>query len=113
MPIALEPGGRWPVVLESDKDKEPKPTFYFKAPSVRDARNVARLSEVAEFENADKWFDAMVAAIKKQLVGWENMGPFDYDVDKVEELLTIEEAKELVQAMLSVGRVDPKNSESP
>lgn len=116
MPIFLEPDQKYPVVLDSDKDKEPKPTFLAKSQSMRGQQRVA--------DCLDKWnddgitagdlFDATVQTLGEVLVGWKNMGQ-EYSVDALRDVLTYGEARELLRKVMHNQHLDlesKKNSES-
>jgi hypothetical protein len=125
MPLALEPGGRYPVVLESDADKpaDSRPTFYFRALSGRKWREAARISDGLErhkdsFVAIEQLYDALLWG----LVDWENMidpdtgEPIPFDPAELDAILQPPEAAELVPKMLGVGqltRAERKNSASP
>lgn len=122
MPIALEPGGRYPVVLEIDKDKPAatRPTFYFRALSGRKIKEATSyLAELKESANDDMAFVKFFDAVRVGLVGWEHMidpetgEPIAYDPQELDALVTPHEAMELFYKMIEVGAVPAKNSASP
>lgn len=117
MPIALEPGGRYPVVLESDrkKPKKTQPTFYFRAMNGREWRKAAALMDGFDSKEALDAVDDLYAGVKVGLVGWSCMvGPqsksaIKYNPDDLDLLINPVEGVELIKEMLSVGKTNSKN----
>ena len=105
MPLALEPGLTFDVVLESDKQKpKPKPTFVFKYLSGREFRKVGRIQEEFErSETTDQIVDCLFEGVAVGLVGWSGIiDPatgieIPFDVADLDRILTITEANELLQ----------------
>ena len=109
MPLALEPGITFEVVLESDKKKpDPKPTFVFKYLSGREFRQVGKVQE--KFQKAketDAVVDALFEAVAVGLVDWFGMiepgtgAEIPFKTDDLERILTIPEANELLEKKIS------------
>lgn len=123
MPLSLEPGERNKIWLKSDADKpiESRPVFYAKFLSMRGQR---KLGEALDDFWAHMKKDATPATIEMRLVelladsitGWENMGGLEFSRAAFVELLSVMEAMELVQCVLSGGRLsldEKKSSELP
>lgn len=113
MPILLSPRSKFPVILDSDRDAEPKPTFWFRAvdcqkwSEIADAFDTAR---IAELRGSDVMRD-IVKTLSENLVGWDNMvhptdGPIPFDTAKVGELVTITEAWELLEKLQAGNRLN-------
>lgn len=125
MPIALEPGGRYPVVLEIDKNKPEatRPTFYFKALAGRKWREAARISDSLELQrDSFQVVDQLYEAVKWGLVDWEHMidpetgQAIPFNPDDLDLIIQPAEAAELIPKMLTAGLPtgdERKNSESP
>lgn len=123
MPRALEPGATFDVVLACDKDKEPRPTFVFRALNGRDWKAVASLNDRLEkADNGTARIDLIFDAIRVGLTDWQNMvdprtgEAIPYNAADLDLLVDSVEAWELLGTMLHNGRVsadDKKKSESP
>lgn len=117
MPIPLSPSDTYELVLRGDQrtgddgeplpaDQQPAdlPTFAFRVLNGREQRVMAgMMDEVEEMDDApsviDKWFEIL----RFVLAGWRNLrdprnGDRDvpYDAAKLEDVLTFQEARELV-----------------
>jgi hypothetical protein len=117
MPIALEPGEGFPVVLDSDASKpaESRPTFLAKSQSMRGQRKIAAVLDYMHEEEVktDDLFDRSIAALGEVIVGWKNMGR-DYSKEALEDVLDYSEARELlrkVSANQHVTKEEKKSSE--
>ncbi len=83
-------------------------------------RKLAKLTDKHdEAQTTTEKLDSCFAAIEKGLVGWENMTMPDgqsipFNSKKVDEILTIQESMELMQALLNQNKteLDKKKSES-
>ena len=75
MPIALEPGKRWPIVLDSDKGMNPEPTFYARALSMREQQRVADVIDGAKDKSKSnrEVFNEHIECLKTVIIGWSNM----------------------------------------
>ena len=117
MPLVLEPDSTYEYVLTNDagKPKEKQPTFIFRYLSSRKWREVADLSDSFDKDDSgNAAMDAVFEAIKKTLAGWRNMTepdgrPVDFDIEKLEDIVTPGEAMELLRAAVSqMPTVDDK-----
>ena len=123
MPLVLEPDSHYDYVLgcDADKPKENQPTFVFRYLSSRKWREIASLSDSFDKNEAGAAaIDTVFEAIKKTLIGWRNMaGPdgkeIDFDVEKIEDLVTAAESLELLRAAVSQVPTakDKKKFDSP
>ena len=114
MPIFLEPDQCFPVVLNSDKDKpiETRPTFFVKSLSMRgQLRLSAEMDNALSLPKAVEIFDATCKLINENVVGWKNMGSFEYGCD-VAEFISHSEARELLGKILSNQHVTPEEKKS-
>lgn len=107
MPLVLEPDSHYEYVLENDKakPKEKQPTFIFKYLNSRKARELAKLSDKFQKDDApdDAAMDAVYEAIKIALVGWRNMAwpdgkELEFNPEILDEILTLSESIELLYA---------------
>jgi hypothetical protein len=122
MPRALEPGLIFPIVLESDKGRDPQPTFLAKSLSIRGLRMLSEC--VQKIQDAPGSVDTLEAAVNAAaygLVGWRNMvdpqtqQEIKYSPAALADVMALDELMELVGKIASAGRLaedDRKKSES-
>lgn len=123
--IALEPGKRKPLKVTlsgyEDLPDGQRPTFTFKRLSFRRFRDVASVYDgIGQNTTAHEAMDNIINAIQPFLMNWENVygfdgGPVPYDPKSLEDVIDINEAKELLKGLMD-GGVDAearKNSQSP
>lgn len=105
MPIFLEPGREFPVVLESDKDKTPTPTFWAKALSMRMQQEVAEALDAwaTDIETA-QLFEKAIQVLLKVFTRIENM-PGELSADWLMQL-SYNEARELLRTVLHNNHLD-------
>lgn len=114
MPIFLEPDQRFPIVLGSDKDKpiETRPMFFVKSLSMRGQLKLSTEMDLAlSHSTTSEIFEATCNLINDNVVGWKNMGAFEYGCD-VAEFLAHSEARELLSKVLSNQHVPPEEKKS-
>lgn len=102
MPVFLEPGLSFPVVLESDKDKpaETQPTFLAKSQAMRGQQKICNVLDRLTTDKdvtAEQLFNDVVDTLGQVLVGWKNMNDIPYSVDALRDVLTYNEARELLR----------------
>lgn len=121
MPLFLEPNQKYAIHLESDAalPEAARPIFFARSQSMRGQQ---RIGEVL-----DLWTDATDLTLAKLfaetcevlgtvLVGWKNMGGIEYSKEKLAELLTYNEARELLRKVMYNQHVtadEKKSSELP
>lgn len=121
MPIFLEPGQRFPVVLDSDASKpaESRPTFYAKSQSMRGQQRIGEVLDSLtspEGLTVEKMFSDVCDVLSDVLVGWEHMAGIEYSPDAIRDVLSYSEARELLRKVAHNQHVAPeekKSSESP
>lgn len=114
MPRFLEPNQKFPIVLDSDKDKpiESRPTFFAKSLSMREQTKLGtQLDEAFGHATTDAIFGATCELLKEYLVGWKNMGSFEFGCD-VQEFLGHDEARELLRKVLANQHVTIEEKKS-
>ena len=112
MPITLEPGRTFRVVLESDKAKPADQQCFFELRylSGRDWKKVTRIADSIESskdgaEAIDKIFEVLAVG----LCGWGNLidpesqKPIKYDPKELDRILTMTEANELLVKFRNQG----------
>lgn len=122
MPRALEPGLIFPIVLESDKGRDPQPTFLAKSLSIRGQRRLLEcVQQIQDAAGKGEVIEAAVNAVAAGLVGWRNMvdpetqQPIEYSPAVLADVLAIDELMEIIGKMVGAGRLaedDRKKSES-
>lgn len=113
MPIALEPGRRFPVVLERDKSKSPTPTFFAKSLSMREQQQLADVIDGIEGQErtSRQLFKEHIEALQSVLVDWSHMldevtgEMIQFDVSRINGLLDLNEARQLLRKVLLNGHV--------
>lgn len=113
MPILCEPDATFPVVLESDKDKTPQPTFIAKAQSMRGQQRIgATLDLWNESElSVRELFEKTLEVLGAVFVGWRNM-PKPYSVEALADTINYAEARELLRQVLFASQLDPESKKS-
>jgi len=117
MPLMCDPESTFDYVLETDrqKPKEHRPVFVITYLSGRKWKEIARLND--DFDESDDscaMLDMAYKMLKVGLVNWKNLtGPkgevIPFDLDKLEDILTMNETIELMRAITSQGvTVDDK-----
>ena len=110
MPLSLSPNRHYRHVLSGDRDdsKTRLPTFVFKYLTSDRWMQVSELSDRFDKGTGGPEVMALVfEAIRATLVGWENLidpetdKEIPYDPDKLEGLLTLHEATELMQVAVA------------
>lgn len=115
MPIALEPGLTFPVVLDCDETKEVKPTTMVRALSGRGHRDLAAAYDAAiAAKSVVEMQDYLVGGLTPVIAGWSNMvdpvtgQPIDYSPDKLLDVFNTNELFELSLKTLKAGRLTSK-----
>jgi hypothetical protein len=114
MPLFLEPDQRFPIVLDSDKDKpiESRPTFFAKSQSMRSQLALSTaMDEALSHKTTQEIFDATCCLIADNITGWANMGAYTHGND-IKEFLSHGEARELLGKILSNQHVNPEEKKS-
>ena len=123
MPLALDPSQTFPIWLDSDADKKPRPEFHFRALTIRDRQRVRESTEqikTNESITADEIETQSVDLFLDFCSGWSNMigrdgEPIKFSRDNVKAVLINQELWELIhQAVLNshVNHEEKKSSES-
>lgn len=115
MPLFLEPDQRFPIVLDSDKDKpaESRPTFYAKSQSMRGVRRISEVvDKMDEAENMDEMLRLIIDELMECLTGWINMGAYQFSQESLEIVLTYPEARELIRKVMANQHVKPDEKKS-
>jgi len=105
MPIALEPGQQFAIVLDSDaaKPKESQPTFFAKSQAMRGQLKVGQVLDLYT-ENPDitidELFSKTIDALSDVLIGWKNMSGIEYSKESLADVLSYTEARELLRKVM-------------
>ena len=108
MPLALEPGLTFDVVLDSDKGKTDPPVFVYRFLSGREWRTVAKMQDQLEgAKDADAVVDLVYQAAAVGLVGWSGMvdpeqpgAEIPFKIGDLDMVLGMTEAQELILKMM-------------
>ena len=117
MPLFLEPGQKYPVVLDSDADKPKaeRPTFFARSQAMRGQQ---RIGEVLDLwtSNPDvtpaQLFEAAIDVLADVLIGWENMSGIEFVRDSLRDVLTYQEARELLRKVMYNQHITPDEKKS-
>ena len=103
MPMALEPGRRYTIVLTTDKHKDTPPGFWYPYLTGRQQQQLMDSYEGigGAASQADNMRLAFEAA-EKYLLGWENMG-IEYAPGTLRDVCSVMEAMELVNRLMLQG----------
>ena len=102
MPLFLEPGQSYPIVLDSDSEKPPesRPTFLAKSQSMRGQERIAEVLD-AWTDDPDltikELFDKTIEVLNGIVIGWKNMSGIEFSSDALRDVLTYSEARELLR----------------
>lgn len=119
MPLFLEPGQKYPIVLDIDADKPEaiRPTFFAKSQSMRGQQ---KIGEVLDMWNDNpnltlkELFETTIEVLRVVVVGWKNMGGMEFDIEELQNILTYYEARELLRKVMynqHITAVEKKSSE--
>jgi hypothetical protein len=105
MPLFLEPGNKYPIVLDGDAEKpvEIQPTFFAKAQSMRGQQKVAEVLDMWTDNKSltiAELFDATIETLSGVVIGWSNMGGLEFSPDSMRDVLTYNEARELLRKVM-------------
>ena len=117
MPLILEPGQRYSVVLDSDSGKPAaqRPTFFARSQAMRGQQ---RIGEVLDLwtSNPDitpaQLFDATVDVLADVIVGWEHMNGIEFSREALRDVLTYQEARELLRKVMYNQHITPDEKKS-
>ncbi len=121
MPLTLEPNATYEYILETDRKKpeNERPAFICRLLPGCEWRKLAKLTDAHdEAKSVAEKLDTCYAAIEMGLVDWKNMvttdgAPIPFDGKKADEILTMAESLDLMQAILDQNKteLDKKKSE--
>ena len=121
---ALEPGEKFPIVLDWDQDKpeDQRPTIYTVALSMRRQERLGKLlDEAPNAGSTSQFFDALEQGLSEVITGWRNFrdpetgAEIPYSREALKDVFTTSEAYEVFRKVLAGGNVskaDEKNSAS-
>lgn len=122
MPLALEPGQSFPVVLESDKGKDNPPTFFACSCSMRDQRRISSLNErwsdPSQIETVNQLYSEAVDLLGELLTNWTGMvdpktgAAIPFDPENVDLVLSYGEARELINLIRNNQFMTPEQKKS-
>jgi len=105
MPLFLEPGQKYPIVLDvdADKPKASQPTFFAKSQSMRGQQAIGEVLDVWS-DQPDipirELFERTLDVLEGVVIGWENMGGHEFSKDGLRNVLTFNEARELLRKVM-------------
>lgn len=117
MPISLEPGQKFPVVLDidADKPKDKQPTFWARSQSMRGQASVAEvLDELTPDtdKTAMQLFESICKKLAEVFCEWSNMGTEPISESALMDVLNYSEARELLTKVMYNQHVTPEEKKS-
>lgn len=121
---ALEPGEKFPIVLDWDMDKpeDQRPTVYTVALSMRRQERLGDLLDgLKNCQSSRELFAQLQQGLAEVITGWRNFrdpatgGEIPYSPEAILDVFTTAEAYELYRKVLAGGstsKADEKNSAS-
>ena len=110
MPIALDPNQTFKYVLKSDREKENPPTFEFRYLTGRQWRQYAEFFDrLPECQSGTEASQKIFDQVRDALRGWSSMSDIAYDPDKLEDITTLDEAKELIEGIMRGGKPEEED----
>jgi hypothetical protein len=105
MPIALEAGQQYPIVLDSDaaKSKETQPTFLAKSQPMRGQLKVGQVLDLYTDSpdiTIEDLFAKTIDVLAEVLCGWKNMNGIAYSKESLSDVLSYVEARELLRKVM-------------
>ena len=117
MPIALEPGQQYPIVLDVDKDKPEnvRPVFFAKSQSMRGQQAIGTVLDLWS-DNDDltitQLFDSTCRVLSDVIVGWKNMSGIEFTPEAIRDVLTYGEAREVLRKVMYNQHITPDEKKS-
>lgn len=105
MPLALEAGQKFPVILDSDADKpkDVQPVFFAKSQAMRGQQKIGKVLDLWT-DNPDvsleELFSSAVDVLSEVIVEWKNMGGIEYSKESLRDVLSYGEARELLRKVM-------------
>lgn len=115
MPRSTDPDARVDIVLTTDQDKTPKPTFHFKTITVAEEEKLGKIYDAAIGDTENELSNRVKEFLEPLLLGWSNMGKFEFGKDPLRSVVCFAEAMDLAGQLLESGRLsieEKKRSES-
>src|SRR5262245_38989942 len=104
MPICFKPGKVFPVVLAGDAGDEHPATFYVRAMTCAETMEFSDVfDKLRGLTSGREAIKTICDALRTVLVNVEGL-PVPYEPDRLEHILSLQEAKELVQVCIA-GRL--------
>jgi len=105
MPLFLEPGQKYPIVLDcdADKPKDIQPTFFAKSQSMRGQQKIGEVLDLWTDKpdlSVAELFDATIDVLTGVVIGWKNMSDIEFNPDAMRDVLSYTEARELLRKVM-------------
>lgn len=118
---ALEPGERFPIVLDWDagKPENERPTIYTVALSMRKQEQLGDLLDNAPQGSSKEFFAALEEGLASVITGWRNFrSPFTgeeilYSREVLKDVFTTSEAYEVFRKVLAGGNASKDDEKKP
>lgn len=105
MPLFLEPGQKYPIVLDTDANKPEsiQPTFFARSQSMRGQQKIGEVLDMwTDNPNLTlkELFDATIEVLDGVVVGWKNMSGIEFSIEELRGILNYNEARELLRKVM-------------
>ena len=111
MPIVLDVEQDYSYILEGDRKKDKPPRFVFRYSTSREFEKLAALGERIDNKEltTSEAIDGLFRSIGNVMIGWSDMSGRDgkeieFDTSKLKDILNIDEANELLTAVMNQQR---------
>jgi hypothetical protein len=116
MPISLEPDKRFSVVLDGDAEKpmHERPIFYVHSQTMRGHLSILQTLDKLRDEGMTpaELFEATIKELERVIVGWSCMGKYIFGQTDLRDLLSYEEARQLLRKVAYNAHIDTEEKKS-
>jgi hypothetical protein len=114
MPISLRPNKRFPIVLECDKDlpSNERPVFYALSKTMEGQQDTLEFLDQLRDQTLEEAFRTTCDKLQELIVGFNNMGNHVFGQHDWRQILSFEEARELIRKVAHNSHLEPEEKKS-
>ena len=116
MPISLEPNKKFSVVLDGDAQKpmHERPVFYANAQTMRGHLSILLALDKWNEKGItpEKLFEQTIIELERVIIGWSCMGKYEFGKTDLRELLTYDEARQILRKVAYNMHLDTEEKKS-